>query len=125
MSKRRLFVGFSTHDANTNTKLYDIELVNRDLLNHFQTRLGERVMLPNYGTIIWNLLFEPLTEGNRNRIISDATRIIKSDTRVELVSINVIEMDHGLKVDMQLKYNPYGVLQNFSASYDRRMANRS
>lgn len=125
MDDRKLFVGFSTHDSKTNTKLYDIDLVNRDLLNHFQTRLGERVMLPSYGTIIWNMLFEPLTVANRNRIVSDATRIVNSDSRVELISINVIELDYGLKVDMQLKYVPYAAIRNFSVSYDRRAAERS
>ena len=54
--------GFSTVSTGTqNFTLYDFELIKQDLLNHFYIRKGERLMQPNFGTIIWDMLFEPLT----------------------------------------------------------------
>lgn len=122
---RRLFVGFSSQDARGSNKLYDIQLVNRDLLNHFHTRKGERRMMPNFGTSIWNLLFEPFTTNIKDELVREATRVVESDTRVSLVSINVLETDHGIKIEMQLKYDPLSVISGFAVEFDKRSANRS
>jgi phage baseplate assembly protein W len=43
-------------------RVTDAELVKQNLYNHFNVRKGEKLMQPNFGTIIWNMLFEPLTE---------------------------------------------------------------
>ena len=55
-----IFKGFSTIDkVRAPYTLTDIDLVKRDLLNHFYTKKGERLMKPNFGSIIWDLLMEP------------------------------------------------------------------
>ena len=57
-----LFKGFSTVDKNRAPyTLTDTNLIKRDLLNHFYTKKGERVMRPNFGSIIWDMLMEPET----------------------------------------------------------------
>ena len=38
----------------TGTEATDSELVRADLLNHFNTRVGERLMQPEFGCLIWN-----------------------------------------------------------------------
>ena len=45
---------------------YDLDLARQDLLNHFNTRKGERIMLPEFGSIVWDMLFEPLDEKNKS-----------------------------------------------------------
>ena len=122
---RRLFVGFSSQDSRGSNKLYDIQLVNRDLLNHFHTRRGERRMMPMYGTRIWELLFEPFTPSLKDELIRDATMVVESDSRVQLLSIAVKELANGIKIEMQLKYDPLDVIQSFSVDFDKRSANRS
>ena len=55
-----IFKGFSTVDKiRAPYSLFDQELIKRDLLNEFQTRRGERLMKPNFGSIIHDLLMEP------------------------------------------------------------------
>ena len=55
-----LFKGFSTADKiRAPYTLVDSELVKRDLLNQLYTKKGERVMRPEYGTIIYDLLMDP------------------------------------------------------------------
>ncbi len=130
MAKRKFFVGFSTFDVDPSKPprswaLYDIALIKRDLLNQFYTRKGERVMLPNYGSIIWDKLFEGLTDMNRDEIVNDATRIVNSDSRVELVGVDVTQLEHGLIVVMSLRFKPYDVVDTLSASFDINAANRS
>lgn len=122
---KRLFVGFSSQDAKGSNKIYDIKLVNHDLLNHFNTRKGERRMLPEFGTTIWNKLFEPFTPSLRDDIIEEATAVIAADSRVSLVKIEVTETSNGLKIEMTLNYQPYKVVSGFSVEFDKRMAARS
>ena len=40
--------GFSSNEIKNNFKLYDMELVKRDLLNHFYIRKGEKLENPNF-----------------------------------------------------------------------------
>ena len=60
------YKGFSTTNPdNRGSKLYDFELIKQNILNHFNTRKGQRVMNPTFGTIIWDTLMEPLTPAIR------------------------------------------------------------
>ena len=53
----QFYKGFSTvDDTTTNVKLYDYELIKQDILNQFNTRKGERLMNPNFGSIVWDLI---------------------------------------------------------------------
>jgi phage baseplate assembly protein W len=120
------FRGFSTVDANqNNNKLYDIELIKRDLLNHFYTRRGERVMYPEYGSIIWDLIFEPLTDYNKDTIINDCLRIVGSDTRVNLQNVNVTSYTYGIRLRIDLLYVPYNAVGTFDVDFDRRSQERN
>ena len=51
------YKGFSSQETKSNFKLYDIDLVKQDIINHFYIRKGEKLMNPDFGTVIWDLLF--------------------------------------------------------------------
>jgi phage baseplate assembly protein W len=87
-----IYRGYSSYNyQNTkNFRVYDIELVNRDLLNHIYTRKGERVMMPQWGTRIPDLVFEPLDEIVINMIKEDLAAVINFDPRVSLVDMQVL-----------------------------------
>ena len=57
-----IYKGFSTYNRNKKFSITDLDLIKQDLFNHFNIRRGEKLMNPNFGTIVWDLLFEPLTE---------------------------------------------------------------
>ena len=72
----QFYVGFSSLDPTTaNSKLYDFDLIKQDIINHFNTRKGERVMNPTFGTIIWDLLMEPLTQQVKELLNQDIIQI--------------------------------------------------
>ena len=120
IQRGRIFIGFSTVDVPiTNTRLYDIELVKRDLKNHFMTSKGERIMKPNFGSIIWDLLFEPYDETIEERIKSDVTTIINADPRVELIDMQVTNEEYGITVQATLQYNPFAVTDSLYVRYIR------
>jgi phage baseplate assembly protein W len=120
IAPQRLFYGFSTLETNSKQQTFaDIPLIKRDLYNHFNTLPGERVMMPRYGCGIWNLLFEPFEESVVQRIVAEATRIVETDSRVQLQSIIVTPFNNGVIVQMQLFYLPYGVADVFNVTFDQ------
>jgi hypothetical protein len=88
--------------------LFDKELARRDLLNHFYTRKGERLMAPLYGSVIWDILFEPMTETNQEIIFADAQRIVGQDPRWKLKEAQLRSDTNGqaIYLDMLLTYVP-------------------
>ncbi len=83
-----LYRGYSSVvNPGIDTASFDLELIKQDLLNHFNTRLGERVGRPDFGSIIWDLLFDPGDPRTETLVIQDAQRIVGLDPRVELLEL--------------------------------------
>ena len=99
-----MYKGFSTIGQNKKFRLTDFELVKRDVLNHFYIRKGEKLMNPKFGTIIWNVLFEPFTEDLKSVIQADIKSIASYDPRVSFDNIVVTEFDQGIQVLLELRY---------------------
>ena len=100
-----IFRGFSTVDTvKAPFTLTDLELVKRDLLNEFNTRKGERVMRPNFGCIIWDLLMNPEDTFTEDEIKDDITRIIEKDSRVDIINISVFSSAHTVRAEVELQY---------------------
>ena len=58
-NKSVTFKGFSSREDKQNFKLYDFEVAKQDLINRLSVRKGERVENPEFGTIIYDAIFEP------------------------------------------------------------------
>jgi phage baseplate assembly protein W len=111
--KRPYFVGFNTVDNPLPPySLTNISLIKRDILNHFATPIGSRLMMPEFGTRIYEYLFDPFDEYTKNAIIEDASNVVNSDPRVELISIAVFQEDQALNVVMDLLFKPESVTDN-------------
>ena len=89
-----IYRGFSTKNwrKTKSFSLRDIDLVKQDLLNHIYTLKGERVMMPNFGTRIPIITFEPNDEYTRNIIEEDLRTVFNFDPRVKLISLNVMSL---------------------------------
>ena len=55
------YKGFSSVSSISNYKIYDIDLVKQDIINHFYIRKGEKLENQGFGTVIRDILFEPFT----------------------------------------------------------------
>ena len=112
--------GFSTVSTSTNNcALYDFELIKQDLLNHFYVRQGERLMQPNFGTIIWDLLFEPLTPEIQDLILQNVNEIFSSDPRVQATNVLITPYDTGLQIECNLKYFLYNLEETLQLKFDQ------
>jgi phage baseplate assembly protein W len=91
---RAIYRGFSTADWNTRSSfsISNIDLVKRDLLNHIYTVKGERLMMPNFGTRIPILAFEPNDDYTKKIIEEDLKEVFSYDPRVRLISLEVLTL---------------------------------
>ena len=102
-----IYKGFSTIDrVRAPYTLTDQDLIKRDLLNTFYTKKGERVMRPEYGSVIWDLLMNPEDSTTTRQILDDVKRIIDAEPRVQYVNATVYTLDHLIQIDVDLKYLP-------------------
>jgi phage baseplate assembly protein W len=98
---------------------YDLDLARQDLLNHFNTRKGERIMLPEFGSIVWDMLFEPLDEKTIRLIDEDVRRIIKNDPRWALQSVTITEGPNALNIEVIVTYLPSDETVTLPLTYDK------
>jgi phage baseplate assembly protein W len=99
------FRGFSTVDKiRAPYTLEGRDLVKRDLLNTFYTKKGERLMRPEYGSVIWDVLMNPDDTVTEKEIREDVLRIIDGDPRVDHLRTTIIYMDHTIRLEIDLKY---------------------
>jgi len=118
--KTQFYRGFSTVSKDTqNYALYDFALIKQDLLNNFFVRKGERLMQPEFGSIIWDLLFEPLTPDVQNAILENVNEIFNSDPRVQATNILVTPYDNGIQIQCDLKYFLYNLQESIQLKFDQ------
>ena len=104
----------------TGSEVTDSVLVRADLMNHFNTRVGERLMHPDYGCLIWNFLFDPFTDEIKTNVIENMQEIIGLDPRVVLRNINVSEYEHGLSVELDLVFADSDYSEVMMVNFDQR-----
>jgi phage baseplate assembly protein W len=109
----------STVDPTNNSHiLYDIQLIKQDIINHFHIRQGEKLENPEFGTIIWDAIYEPLTEGLKETIANNVTDIVNSDPRVVADSILIDSYESGIIIDCTLTYLPYNISEQMRLKFD-------
>lgn len=114
------YSGFSSKNSEQNFKLYDSELVKQDLINHFYIRKGEKLENPNFGTIIWDLLFEQFTETVKNLIVKDVENVINYDPRIVVNSVLVDTTDQGIRIEADITYVPFNITEKMTFDFDKR-----
>lgn len=116
----KTFKGFSTISPDaTNFVLYDYDLIKQDLINHFHIRKGEKLENPNFGTIIWDMIFEPMTDHSKELIAQDVENIVRSDPRIIPNKIIISEYDTGLRIDCNLTILPYNITETMQLKFDK------
>lgn len=114
-----VYKGFSSKEANKNYKLYDIDLVKQDLINHFYIRKGEKLENPDFGTVIWDMLFEPFTPDVKEIIAKDVEEIINYDPRFAVNEIQIDNTDQGIRIQAELVYVPFNITEIMTLNFDR------
>ena len=121
----QFYMGFSSVDpTNTGSRLYDLDLIKQDIINQFNTRKGERVMNPTFGSIIWDVLMEPLTLDIREALNNDILTICNSDPRVTPIAVNLTEKEQGYLLEVTLQLKGTDQSSNLILSFDQKVGLR-
>ena len=115
---RVTFRGFSSKASEANYKLYDFECAKQDLLNRLTIRKGERVENPEFGTIIYDAIFEPFTEALKDAIIEDITANLNADPRLSTEDITVSEAEQGIAIEATITYVPLNITEKLRFNFD-------
>lgn len=110
--------GFSTVNQVKKFRLTDYELVKRDLINHFYIEKGQKLMNPEFGTIIWKMLYEPLTEDVKSVIVEDVRTIVNYDPRLRVDNVLLDEFDHGLQIQIDLTFLPGNFVDSLTLEFN-------
>lgn len=112
--------GISTTNPDSKEfKAYDLGLIRQDILNHFHIRLGEKLENPEFGTIIWDVLYEPFTDSLKQAIVDNVTAIVNYDPRVAVNKITVDTYESGIQIQLDLTYLDYSISEFLQLRFDR------
>lgn len=112
--------GFSTVGRNKKFRLTDLELVKQDLINHFHIRKGEKLMNPSFGTIIWNVIHEPLTEELKSVIIEDVNNVVNYDPRIAVDNVVITEYEQGIQIEIEVRYLQTNQTSQLTLQFDNQ-----
>ena len=115
----RAYRGLSTVNPDLgSTRLYDLALIKQDLINNFHIRQGEKLENPEFGTIIWEVIFEPMTEDLKGAIAKNVTDIVNYDPRTQVNSVIVDTFESGIQIEIDLTYLPYNISESMRLEFD-------
>jgi phage baseplate assembly protein W len=117
-NKSVTFKGFSSRADKKSFKLYDFEVAKQDLINRLSIRKGERVENPEFGTIIYDAIFEPFTEALKDAILEDVTANLNADPRITTEEILVTEADKGIAIQATINYVPLDITEKLQFNFD-------
>lgn len=116
----RSYKGISTTNPNSKEfKIFDLGLIKQDIINHFHIRMGEKLENPEFGTIIWDVLYEPFTDALREAIIKNVVDIVNYDPRVRVSDVSVDTYEYGIQVRCELFYLDYSISEFLQFNFDR------
>lgn len=115
-----MYNGFSTLTGSKKFRLTDFNLVKQDLQNHFNIRKGEKLMNPEIGTVIWDVIFEPLTDDTKNIIIQDIKKIVATDPRLAAQNVIITQYDRGLQIELELVYLTTNQIDKLNLKFDQQ-----
>jgi len=117
-----LYRGYSSFNFQSDKTfaLRDVELVQTELLAHIFTTKGSRVMMPNFGSNIPTMAFEPLDEMIVDEVYTELLNIFDYDPRVEVVSLRVIpDFDNNsIEARARLRYIELDTVDDFDLNID-------
>jgi phage baseplate assembly protein W len=113
------FIGFNTQNQFKKFTLTDAALVKRDLLNAFNIRQGQLPGRPEYGTALWDNLFENQTNETTLAIEREIQRVAGYDPRLQIVSIDIFPQQNGILIQLELAIVPSADAERLAIFFDQ------
>jgi phage baseplate assembly protein W len=114
------FIGFNTINQNKKFTLVDFELIKRDLLNAFNIRQGEVVGKPQYGTTIYDFVFENQLQETERALSAEIQRVCGGDPRVFVNSLELFPQQNGILIQLEISVVPSTDAERLSIFFDQQ-----
>jgi phage baseplate assembly protein W len=114
------FIGFNTQGQYKKFTLTDYELVKRDLLNALNIRQGQLPGRPEYGTALWDNLFENQTTETERAITNEIQRVAGGDPRLQIGNIEIFQQQNGMLIQLELVIVPSTDVERLSIFFDQQ-----
>ena len=111
-------IGFNTQGQFKKFTLTGFDLVKRDLLNAFNIRQGQLPGRPEYGTVLWDFLFENQVEDLQRSIEAEIQRVAGGDPRVYISSVQDFPQDNGMLIELELTILPSTDAEQLAIFFD-------
>ena len=120
-----VYVGFNTINQYKKFTLTDFDLIKRDLLNAFNIRQGQLPGRPEYGSAIWDFVFEPQTQQTQNAVIAEIQKVAGGDPRIYVSDLQCYPQENGLLIELQIQVVPSKDAQLLSIFFDQQQRTAS
>jgi len=112
------FIGFNTQRQYKKFTLTGFPLIKRDLLNAFNIRQGQLPGRPEYGTVLWDFLFENQVEELQRAIEAEVQRVAGNDPRIYISDVQVFPQENGILIQLQLTVVPSTTAEQLAIFFD-------
>jgi len=119
------FIGFNTQDQYKKFTLLDEALVKRDLLNGLNIRQGQLPGRPQFGTTLWDNLFENQSPALVTAIENEIQRVAGYDPRIQISDTQVFPQENGILIQVQLAVVPNTTAQQLSIFFNQQQRRAS
>jgi len=117
------YIGFNTQGQYKKFTLTGFELIKRDLLNAFNIRQGQLPGRPEYGTILWEYLFENQVESLQTQIVNEVQRVAGGDPRIYISDVQMYPQENGILIQLQLQVVQTTNVERLSLFFDLQQRN--
>lgn len=114
------FIGFNTQEQFKKFTLVDDALVKRDLLNALNIRQGQLPGRPQYGTALWDNLFENQTPETEQNIIKEIQRVAGGDPRIQVTNVQLFPQENGMLIQVEVIIVPGTTAEQLSVFFDQQ-----
>ena len=119
------FIGFNTQKQYKKFTLLDADLVKRDLLNGLNIRQGQLPGRPQFGTTLWDNLFENQSPALVTAIENEIQRVAGYDPRIQISEVQVFPQENGILIQVQLAIVPNTTAQQLSIFFNQQQRRAS
>jgi phage baseplate assembly protein W len=114
------FIGFNTQEQYKKFTLIDADLVKQDFVNGLNIRQGQLPGRPQYGTLMWDNLFESQTNETQRAITKEIQRVAGQDPRIQISQIQVFPQENGVLIQVELAIIPSTDAERLSIFFNQQ-----
>lgn len=99
----------------------DEQLVIQDFLNALNIRQGEKVGQPQYGSTVWNFIFEPNTADVQYKLESEIRRVASLDPRLQINTVKAFPKENGILIEVEIAVQPFNAPDVLSVFFNQSL----